>query len=337
MKTLYITRKATTTMRAMLAFFIVSLMLITTSSCRGQNTTRRGVTTVSFAATDTVDLVKVTYGNPVVPVQINGHDALFALDTGAPASMISEEFARQIGVANQARLSLGQKSPTPDRPLILDNLELRTGAALITGSAFMVNDNILTSFARGHIDGVIGENTLSNLAIIISLQLNTLTLFAPGNISRTDLMSYGFGDAAAIPLQVLSNRHLTADVSLKQGNVTVTEPLVIDVGASDTIVSENAFKQLKAKVSYSETSTTIWKKYNAKTFSIDQLTIGAVVVNNPTVMYLQKNDGSFPSVLGRDVFAKYHVLIDFPGLKMYLLPNEVAIPYQRTRMLPITP
>jgi clan AA aspartic protease (TIGR02281 family) len=136
-----------------------------------------------------VPLTVSRVGTPVIPVQINGKDFLFWLDTGASMSIVSSDVARAAGVTALGSDTLsvataaGQVAAVPAviSSIGIGQIRITNATAMIVDESLMrVRDSIGTSKAGSlKIDGIIGWDTIREMDLTINFGDGIATVRKP--------------------------------------------------------------------------------------------------------------------------------------------------------------
>jgi len=134
-------------------------------------------------------------GTPVIPVQINGKQKYFWLDTGSSMSIISSDVAAECGVEPlvsdtlEVATTTGRVAARPAaiRKIDIGGLSISNSTAMIVASRLMevrIGD-LLAPAATAKIDGIIGFDIIRRLRIEVDYQNGIVRLSKPvqGTIS----------------------------------------------------------------------------------------------------------------------------------------------------------
>ena len=104
-----------------------------------------------------------------------------------------------------------------------------------------------------------------------------------------------------------------------------SEDLALDTGSNTTQISDTAAQTLHLGIigqqqQHNAYGTAMVGRASVETLRLGDLILSGTSVSVSSVTKIQSN------LLGMDILSGYRVLIDFPGGKMYLQPNAVAIP-----------
>lgn len=279
-------------------------------------------------------------GAPLVKVTLNdGTDATFMLDTGTTACAVTETMAAKLGLKPQ---------PTNQAaaPLIMDGTRAQAVKLTIKVGRFRFADfpALIIKESRfvqvlGHpLDGIIGMNLLCHFAVTLEPENHILILQTPGKLSAKDLGNWGFKQAGTLPLTRAANGSYWANIEMSNGLRTTSENLMIDTGASGSIISNQAAQALN--LTPAKQGITI--PYGNGVFVGDIATVPTVALGpnlgadappgskltlrNAAFVYPDKPEESpatSPHVLGMNILSGCAVLLDFPGLTMSLQPLKL--------------
>ena len=137
----------------------------------------------------TIPLSISRVGTPVIPVQINGKEFLFWLDTGASMSIVSSAVARAAGVESLGRDTLsvataaGQVAAVPAmiRNIRVGQVRIENATAMIVDETMMqVRDSMgVSNTGKLRIDGIIGWDTIRELDMTINFGEGIVTIRKP--------------------------------------------------------------------------------------------------------------------------------------------------------------
>ena len=182
----------------------------------------------------TIPLSLSRVGTPVIPVQINGKQFFFWLDTGASMSIVSSSVAEASGVNPLGRDTLsiataaGQVAAVPAliSRIELGRVRIDNATAMIVDAAMMqVRDSLGTSDSgKLRIDGIVGWDTIRELDLTINFAEGTLTVRKPVRRSTTARTRTLFW--AGVPIVRL------------QSGLGRTVHFALDTGAQETFATQ---------------------------------------------------------------------------------------------------
>lgn len=112
----------------------------------------------------------------VVDVSVNGREGQFALDTGASSTVISEGFARELGLQSAEKSkALGAGGEIVSSLVAVDSIQVDEAVVKDLTCATMDIDNI-GKMIGVPLDGVLGYNFLSKFKVTIDYESGLLTL-----------------------------------------------------------------------------------------------------------------------------------------------------------------
>ena len=182
----------------------------------------------------TVPLSISRVGTPVIPVQINGQNFLFWLDTGASMSIVSSDAARAAGVnaLGSDTLSIataaGQVAAVPAviRTIGIGQIRISNATAMIVDAALMqVRDSVGNSDSgKFKIDGIIGWDTIRELDLTINFGDGIATIRKPVRKASSPVSRTLFW--AGVPIVRL------------QSGLGRTVHFALDTGAQETFATQ---------------------------------------------------------------------------------------------------
>jgi len=171
----------------------------------------------------------------IIPVEIQGKAYRFILDTGAP-NMISEEIYQAINPELINSVLVKDANEKADTLKIVSVEKIKLGNITFEKVATLVYDTKSTLLKCFNVDGLIGSNMLRNSIIQVDTKKNLLIL--TDNRNRLDLNKQKSGNIELLGIQSMPYVWLEL-----KGEETVSEQLVIDLGASGTYdISQEHFK-----------------------------------------------------------------------------------------------
>jgi predicted aspartyl protease len=147
----------------------------------GRRAVRAGLVNASLAAPE-VDVPFVANEPlPLVTVSVNGHDALFVVDTGAPDIIIDPDFAHELGIAMVAAgngIFAGGKTAPIERAVV-DRFAV--GGAVVRAMAATTNPTRRLPFFPGRrVDGILGTGFFERFTATIDYPHARLVFRARG-------------------------------------------------------------------------------------------------------------------------------------------------------------
>lgn len=281
------------------------------------------------------DKVKVRFqliNNLIVfPIQINGKQLSFILDTGVTKTILfSLRSSDSLVIKNTENVTLSGlgRGKSADALLAKNNIFQIKGLKSIDEDLYIITETTidLSSKMGTTIHGIIGYNLLKDIVVSIDYRNKFLEFINP---KAFDLQSCK--RCKEFPIQIRNkkpfiNGKLVLEDSISQKKVDVK--LLIDSGGSDALwLFENSKPSIKSPENYFNDvlgeglSGTIYGKRSR----IKGFMIGDFLMKEPTVSYLdsvstskalnfKERNGS----LGGDVLKRFRVWIDYPNRRVIL-------------------
>ncbi len=169
-------------------------------------------------------------GQPRITVAIDGGDRLFVLDTGAPAGVLRESVAEELGLARKP-IPLNAVTGVGGRPFEEQTVvpKVGLGGLTLTDVAFLIQPR--SHAAEPDMAGLIGADLFSRYDLDLDLRHHRIALLAPGTCRP--------GGMASMALTVLPSHHVIAAVGLDGTRIDA----LIDSGASQSIMTLDAARR----------------------------------------------------------------------------------------------
>ncbi len=267
-----------------------------------------------------------------LPVSINGSEETlsFILDTGAMMSALDPAVAARLGLAavGQAQV-MGAGSETHE-------ISIFQAATLTIGDASFENVMFagaplapLSIHTGGALDGVLGYNVLSAFAVEIDYENERVTLHDPADWTYE-------GDGDEVPLHFQHNLPFVyAGIEEESDEVHKKHEgmFVLDTGASPALIVNEGFAERNGLYALSETLIEgptgfgIGGAVQGKVGRLPEFRIGAHALEAPVAHFTIDTKGAlaYPDmagVIGAKVLSRFLVIVDYPGARLILEPNE---------------
>jgi len=260
---------------------------------------------VAFAA---VPFTLSPSGTPIVALKVgDGVIGHFVLATNNDGLYISKEFAEKLKLKSQPALIAGQSYDVVTVP----RLELGDPNIYAADVSMLITPLSAFSKSTGHkIDGLLGGNLLSGLAVEIDYQTNLITFWSHGGLSADELQKAGFADAGVARISTPEGRYqYSVAAVLKYESRTRAINLLLDTDSQFSSFSRSDADSLGMKVSHPRETKQIEVATGAT------MKLGTAVVSSP-MFQISKS----PAALGYGTLSRYRILIDAPAGKLYLKP-----------------
>lgn len=285
--------------------------------------------TLHFASKDGVAHVPFTLDGNHIFVRVmlgNGKSADFLVDTGADFTLLNTGFARAAGIASSGESDIHAASGSvsmsraPDQVLRLPGLEVEEDGMVVMDLGH------LAPIAGHRIDGVLGNDILSECAVRIDYAAGEISFYRPDAYSLP-------AQATTLPLssKMFSNGVFVPVTLTLPGRAPEQLRFAIDSGASYSSLNSPYVDSSGAIQAVGKTMAR--QGYGAGSARIDflvgrasGLALGPYLMVDPLLGLYRGKDGVFASddfqgVLGNDVLKRFTVTLDYPDKKLVLEPN----------------
>jgi predicted aspartyl protease len=272
--------------------------------------------------------VRVRYGplnKMIMPVHINGQPANLLVDTGASHVMLDADDATSFGIKpSQRGLRYIRFSEINGQELPLGFAQNLTAGSMSFGSVLVtLRNSSYSGTGSGHVDGVLGLDILSRYKAVINC--------------RTKLVFFKVDQARQMHLSSTASSEKFIRISLrKEENGALTVPcsirgqparLLIDTGAFITTFHEAFVRSLGiaseptrvsahfARGSMRKVSAGQINDLKIGDFKTPRAKFGVTALPN---FALQQGSTRISGILGIDTLYKYHAIIDFDGMNLFL-------------------
>jgi membrane-associated protease RseP (regulator of RpoE activity) len=283
---------------------------------------------VGTVVTSSKKSVSVSYGGPVcgpiiVPVRVNDHTTgHFLLVTSSDLSEISSTFATSLGLTPQPLLVDGQPylvSSQPAMSVSLNQIALggTPGIGLGNLSLPVVDLSDMSKQIGQTIDGIIGSDLLSQIAVGIDFPRRQITFWDHGSLSADERRAAGFGEAAEVPVLPIygGTSPLALSTHIQNGAVTRDVQLIIATGSQTSLLptADSQALGMTPLPNPNDPATLLSRP--------TRLNFGGLTLNAPLFQF---TSNIFDTTLGMNVLSQYRVLLDGPTHTAYFAP-EVTV------------
>jgi tetratricopeptide (TPR) repeat protein/predicted aspartyl protease len=265
--------------------------------------------------------------SPFISAQINGHEAVMLLDSGAFYSSIMSEAAAKFGLKTYpAPFSFiegaGPGSRAPVEAARAD--EFKLGTATLKKVEFLVNKGALL----GNIAGILGLNLLRSMDVDYDLASGTVRFMQPVGCDNTSLAYWKSANApSAIPMdraQDTRGNHYIVSVASLNG---VTLRVMFDTGSAYSLLSQDAARRAGVEPGgRNVTSAGILggvgsTRIETWTGPFDQFSIGNEEITHTRLRFGKFSDLNMDMILGADFFLSHRVYVANSQHKIYFTYN----------------
>jgi hypothetical protein len=265
----------------------------------------------------------------IIKLNINNRGPFnFILDSGIGLMLITKpELIDSVNIASKSIIKIpgfgdGENNEaylTSALNIGIDGLESHdVNAAVLKKDLFN-----LSSFAGLPIDGLMGYDFFSNLAVKINFTDTTLTVCKPENL-------HGTGRYEKIPISIEERKaYINAVITFPNGEL-MADKLVVDIGAGHAISIENMIKNnsLPQKTIPANLGIGLNGQIEGCVGRINKIEIGKFRLTNVIASFPDntkqritmsvKRDGN----LGMGILKKFDVIFDYPENTLFLKPND---------------
>ena len=276
----------------------------------------------------TIPYTPLSFGSMLVQVRLSSSlTGTFLLDTGFSIACVTDALAAKMGLSPVPAVGTtgkpitfypGKQSQSVTVPLIqLGNFRLFNSFCLV------LNQKALSDIAGQPVDGILSAETLAIYPMCFDFARHEITMFSPSPLTSAELRSIGMEDAARISVTKTTGGGVSfsCPVAMSNGGERVQENLLIDTGATNTLLSDDTAHKLRLRpVSGNRNSPTLFGNVVVKQAYLSDLSLGNLRVKNLLLQYSSGLSDSFPAHIGLDVLSQFRVLLDFKQQVMYLKP-----------------
>ncbi len=269
----------------------------------------------------------------VIPIEINGKELSFILDTGVNKTILfSLTDKDSIGLLNTSNVQLRGlgSGDAVDALISKENTFKIRGLESNSETIYVVLKDFfdLSSKMGTTIHGIIGYNLLRNVIVKINYKTKKIHFYNPKTFSYKKCKK-----CETIPFQFYRKKpYVNAKVSLDTvGNTYTDVKLLVDSGGSDAVwLFENSKKMIRTpKLFFKDilgeglSGSIFGNRSRASKFKL-----GRFVIKNPTVSFLDSvsthNARKFKArngSIGGGILSRFKVWIDYPNKKITLKKN----------------
>lgn len=262
--------------------------------------------------------------------------ATLMVDTGMPASAVSETIAKKLGLVPQPHLSasgkpsmlMGQQLNTVD----VASLGIGTGKVqLIFGPYPLVvfSDKETAAVTGPGVDGIIGADFLRWMAVRLDRPQHQVTFWYPGGLTQSELVSDGFDHALVVPVTDPNKNALYwVQGQFQNGLSSDAEKMMVDTGSDGTIISQSVANAIRLIPDTTQRANLLSGSAMLFRAKVPSARFGDLTLHDFPVYYYEKEDSANPISLGMDVLSGYRVLLDYAHGSIYLkstVPDHVNI------------
>jgi hypothetical protein len=257
----------------------------------------------------------VTGGGILVRLNVAGRGLDFILDSGAAASAINDEVARQLGLTITNVHSIYAFGRTTAGRVMVDDLTLGDLHVPHFAMAAVPFTEQVTSTRR--VVGLLGADFFASGRVAIDMAKGTVTLYAPD----APLPVEGY---TKIPIEVTMNVPVVA-ASFEGNDGDVAGTFVVDTGASRTLLYPHYFAKFtpdKTAGVAGEMEGVAEHPFDYHVYTFPRLDVGDLTFPNiVTVVTDNQQDtenAEFDGLLGWPFLENFAVIFDYPDRALYL-------------------
>lgn len=253
-----------------------------------------------------------------LPVRINGSDSAAILDTGAAYTILTESFAREVGVREIPNSkAYGRGLHAREFPLtfgILDRLEFAGFSVENVPVMIMPDDALLFETSRGPfpVPMVLGLHLIKEFTLDLDYGRRRLVL------TRTDFRAGSRGPDQNL---FFARGRLFARATLNRGGWYL---LLLDTGSEPTMLTSTGVQRAGIRGTNRFYPKTLYGlgKSQAEWMSVDAVTIGVAGfgVRFRNLVVKEDEDAFEDGILGNSFLKNFRVRIDFQRMRMTLDP-----------------
>lgn len=268
------------------------------------------------------------YGVEVmVPVTVNGKGpSWFIFDTGAEASALVKERAKQLGIESKGTIEgEGSGGSTAEVGLIPDVTLGLPGVEIPTKVIAEFPDPGLSAIAGQAFQGVIGYDVISRFVVRLDYENKTITMYDP------EAFHYS-GTGTSLPITFTNGNNLNVPGKIElPGRPPINVAFTIDTGSSGSVDLNAPF------VKASHIDESIGKTIPGSSYGLggrsthevgrlSNLQIGPYRIDHPIVELSRDSKGTEANPdrqanVGGQVLSRFTIYLDYPHRRLILEPN----------------
>jgi hypothetical protein len=264
----------------------------------------------------------------VIPIEINGKELSFLLDTGIENSILFNfKFKDSIILKDVEEINLyGLGDGEYLRALRSKNNLIRIGKVInLNHMIYVVLDEKFDLSAKMgiNINGIIGGDLFKDFIIDINYQTRELTFYDPRNYTSKKCKK-----CKTFPLEFYRNKpYINAQIVNETGEQSGVK-LLIDSGGGDALwLFENSAKNIKISEKYFEDylGQGLSGEIHGKRSRINKLILGEFEFKNPTVSYpdsssvlVARTNRNRNGTIGAEILRRFHMIVDYPNKQITL-------------------
>lgn len=268
----------------------------------------------------------------IVPVEINGRELSFLLDTGVNSTILFSFTEQDSTGLNDPKViylrGLGVGKPL--RALRSSHNTVKLGKAvsrdhsifIIEGEVFSISNRIGVP-----VNGIIGYDFFKDLVVEINYKRKLMKVY-----NKEDYEYKRCRRCIDLPLNLFKDKpYIEAGIELYNG-LSIEVDLLVDSGSSDALwlfednelnlkVPENSFEDF---LGFGITGSVYGRRSRISNLSLKKYDLNDITVSFPDSLALvavdsfDERDGS----LGAQVLKRFHSVVDYPGRNLRLKPNN---------------
>lgn len=268
----------------------------------------------------------------VVPVELNGRELSFLLDTGVNSTILFSFTSEDSTIVNDPSVIFlkGLGSEEPVRALKSNMNEFKLGEAvsrnldvyIIEGDVFSISNRLGVE-----INGILGYDFFKDFVIEMNYKSEKMKVYEKSVYKYKKCRR-----CIDVPLRFYRKKpYIEANVSI-EGSETRAVDLLVDSGSGDALwlfkdPDKGLFlpkKSFKDFLGFGITGSVYGDRSRIKSFSLKDYSLEDITVSFPDSLSLQsvksfdERDGS----IGAQVLKRFHSVFDFSGRNLRLKPNS---------------
>jgi predicted aspartyl protease len=265
---------------------------------------------------------------------INGSKPLsFLLDTGAEASVISEERAQELGLKLEEQTDATTQGGSIEASLIKNGSLRLAGVEIPKLILAAISLGGLESGLGRRVDGILGFDVYNRFVVEIDYSTKIIRFYEPQSY-------YYSGRGEIIPVTIEENTpFIRASISLTKAQ-TFEGLFLVDLGAAGALTLNSPFvKKYKLLETVPQTvgitaGGVLAGKASARVGRLSSLHIGRFTIANPVTNFSQDTEGDDASSdndgrIGGEILRRFKIVVDYSRKQVILEPNEhLSEPYE---------
>jgi len=266
----------------------------------------------------------------MIVIQLNINDKgpfNFILDTGVGLMIITEpNLVDSINLTSKKTIKIPGLGEGDDAEAYITstiNLQIPGLISHDIVAAILKKDHFnLSNYIGMPIDGLLGYEFFSNLAVNVNFNDSTITVCRPADLRP-------FRNSSKLRISIEEHKPYLQSLVIYTNGKSKDSKLIIDLGAGHPISLENMIKNngLPTKYIPANLGVGLNGAINGYLSRVDQVQLGKYTIKNILASFPESDNipvGIIPrdGNLGLGLLKKFNVIFDYPDSVMYIKPND---------------